>query len=148
MNPPEMETVAPLTKFVPVIVNVVDVPLATTFWLLDVGNVIVGPAFTVKQPVQVPVPWSGLVTVTSRAAPVGAPAETEMFAVSWVAETNVVEFTVIPVPENVAFAPFTNPVPVTVMFWLVAPCPLEPGLAEVTVGPPFTVKQPAQVPVP
>jgi hypothetical protein len=111
-------------------------------------EVTVGPAFTVKQPVQVAVPWSGLVTVTSRAVPVGAPAETEMFAVSWVEDTTVVEFTVIPVPEKLTFVPLANPVPVTVMFWLVAPCPLEPGLAEVTVGPPFTVKQPVQVPVP
>ena len=53
--------------------------------------------------------------MTSR-APVEALAETEMFAVSWVAETNVVEFTVIPVPENVAVAPLTKLVPVTVTF--------------------------------
>ncbi len=44
-----------------------------------------------------------------------------MLAVSEVALPNVVELTVIPVPEKVAAAPVTNPVPVIVMFWLVAP---------------------------
>ncbi len=38
-----------------------------------------------------------------------------------VAFPNVVELTVIPVPEKVAAAPETNPVPVIVMVWLVAP---------------------------
>ena len=46
-----------------------------------------------------------------------------MFAVSDVALTNVVEFTVIPAPENelASAAPLSNPVPVIVTFWLVAP---------------------------
>ncbi len=72
---------------------------------------------TVKHPVQVPFPASGFVTVTSLALTV-APAAIVMFAVTCVAETNVVEFTVIPVPEKVAAspAPVTNPVPFTVMF--------------------------------
>ena len=67
-----------------------------------------------------PLPASGLVTVTLL-APVAAPEDTVTLAVSEVAETNVVEFTVIPVPENAALAPLTKPVPVIVTFWLVAP---------------------------
>jgi hypothetical protein len=102
---------------------------------------------TVKHPVQVPTPASGLVTRTSP-APVVAPAKTVTLAVSWVADTNVVEFTVMPEAENVAAAPETNPVPLTVMLWLVAPRPLELGLADVTVGLAFTVKQVEHVPVP
>ena len=46
----------------------------------------------------------------------------EILAVSCVALTNVVELTVIPVPENAAVAPVSKPVPVMVMVWLVAPC--------------------------
>ena len=45
----------------------------------------------------------------------------------------------MPVPLNATVAPFTKPVPVIVMFWLVAPCPLELGDVEVTVGPALTV---------
>ena len=44
-----------------------------------------------------------------------------MLAVSEVALPKVVELTVIPVPEKVVAAPETNPVPVIVMVWLVAP---------------------------
>ena len=68
-----------------------------------------------KQPPHEPLPASGLVTVTLP-APVAAPEDTVTLAVSEVAETNVVEFTVIPVPENAALAPLTNPVPVIVTF--------------------------------
>jgi hypothetical protein len=77
---------------------------------------------TVKQLAHVALPASGFVTVTLR-APVVAPAATVMFAVTCVAETKVVEFTVMPVPEKVAARPppLTNPVPFTVTFWLVAP---------------------------
>ena len=53
--------------------------------------------------------------------PVVALPEIVMFAVSDVELTNVVEFTVIPVPENATVAPETKPVPVIVTFWLVAP---------------------------
>ncbi len=80
----------------------------------------VGAAFTVKQFVHEPLPASGLVTVTFP-APVVAPAETVMLAVSEVEETNVVEFTVIPDPEKADVAPLTNPVPVIVMDWLEVP---------------------------
>jgi hypothetical protein len=81
-----------------------------------------------------------LVTRTSP-APVVAPAETVTFAVSWVADTNVVEFTVMPEAENVAAAPETNKVPLTVMLWLEAFRPREVGEVDVTVGFAFTVKQ-------
>jgi hypothetical protein len=80
----------------------------------------VGLAFTVKQLLHEPLPASGLVTVTFP-APVVAPAETVMLAVSEVDEAKVVEFTVMPLPENVTPAPLTKPVPVIVMFWLLAP---------------------------
>ena len=80
----------------------------------------VGAAFTVKTLVPVAFPASGLVTVTLP-APVVAVAATAMLAVSEVALTKVVELTVIPAAEKVAAAPLTKPVPVTVMFWLVAP---------------------------
>jgi hypothetical protein len=80
----------------------------------------VGAAFTVKQFVHEPLPASGLVTVTLP-APVVAPAETVMLAVTEVEDTKVVEFTVIPDPENVAAAPLTNPVPVIVIDWLEVP---------------------------
>ncbi len=80
----------------------------------------VGPVFTVKQLLHEPFPASGLVTVTFP-APVVAPAETVMLAVSEVEDTKVVEFTVIPDPEKADVAPEANPVPVIVMFWLLAP---------------------------
>src|SRR5437764_8659851 len=87
---------------------------------------------------------SGLVTVTSR-TPDAALAATVMLAVSDVEVLKVVELTVMPVPENVAVAPFTNPVPAMVMLWLVAPWPRELGLVEVTVGAASTVKIPVPV---
>ncbi len=70
---------------------------------------------TVKHPVHVAFPASGFVTVTSLALTV-APAAIVIFAVTCVAETNVVELTVMPVPEKVAArpAPVTKPVPFTV----------------------------------
>jgi hypothetical protein len=71
---------------------------------------------TVKHPVHVAgVPPPGFVTVTFR-APAGAAEAMSTLTVNVVAETNVVEFTVIPEPENVATAPLRNPVPVTVRF--------------------------------
>jgi hypothetical protein len=104
---------APLAKPVPEIV---------TFWLvaprpLELGlvEVTVGGAFTVKHPVHDPVSRSGFVTVMFREPVVAFPA-TVMLAVSWVAETNVVELTVMPVPENDVVAPDWKPVPVIVTF--------------------------------
>jgi hypothetical protein len=70
-----------------------------------------------------------------------------MLAVNEVELTNVVEFTVIPVPENETAnpEPLSKLVPVIVMFWLVAPWPRELGLVDVTVGPAFTVNAPVAV---
>jgi hypothetical protein len=102
---------------------------------------------TVKHPLHEPVPASALVTVTSR-APVVAPAAMVMLAVTWVALLNVVELTVMPVPEKDAFAPLTKLVPVIAMLWLVAPCGRELGLVEDTVGPALTVKHPVHDPTP
>jgi hypothetical protein len=92
-------------------------PLSPELGLVEVT---VGAALTVNTFVPVPAPASGLVTVTLR-VPVVAPDAIVMFAVSDVALTNVVELTVIPVPENDADAPLTKPVPVIVTLWLVAP---------------------------
>ena len=102
---------------------------------------------TVKTLLPVPVPASGLVTVTLR-APVLAFEAIVMFAVRWPESTKLVELTVMPVPENAALAPLTKPVPVIVMFWLLAPCPRELGLVELTVGPALTVKTLVPVPAP
>ncbi len=142
---PENVAAAPDTNPVPVIVmSWLVAPCPRDAGLVDVT---VGAALTVNTLVPVPVPASGFVTVTSR-APVAAPAETVMLAVSEVALTNVVELTVIPVPENAAVAPETKPVPVIVMFWLVAPWARELGLVEETVGPLLTVKTLEPVPTP
>jgi hypothetical protein len=91
-------------------------------WPRELGLVdeTVGPTFTVKQLAHEPFPASGFVTVRLLVPVVAFPA-TVMLAVSEVAETNVVEFTVIPVPEKEAEAPLTKFVPVTVMSWLAAP---------------------------
>jgi hypothetical protein len=103
-----------------------------------------GPALTVNTLVPAPTPPSGLVTLTFP-APVAALPLIEMLAVSELALTKVVELTVIPVAENDTLAPFTNPVPVIVMFWLLAPCPRELGLVDVTVGAALTVNAPVPV---
>ncbi len=100
-----------------------------------------------KTPVPVPTPASGLVTVTLL-APVVAEPEMVMLAVSEVALTKVVELTVMPVPEKVAAAPETNPVPVIVTFWPVAPSLSEDGVVEATVGAALIVKTLVPVPTP
>ena len=101
---------------------------------------------TVKQLVQLAEPPSEFVTVTFPAPSVAAP-EMVTSAVSWVAETKVVEFTVIPLAEKADDAPLAKPVPVIVTFWLVAPRPRELGLVDVTVGGALTVKHPVQEPL-
>ena len=73
------------------------------------------PAFSVT--VALP---SLLFTVTFR-APVPAFAVMVTLTVSEVAELNVVEFTVIPEPENDTAAPDKKFVPVIVKFWFDAP---------------------------
>jgi hypothetical protein len=87
-----------------------------------------------------------LVIVTVRAPVVAFPASV-MLTVSEVALTNVVEFTVMPGPENETASPgpLSKPLPVIVIVWLDAPWPRELGLVEVTVGAAFTVKAPVAV---
>ncbi|HNI36615.1 MAG TPA: hypothetical protein PLV93_14530, partial [Microthrixaceae bacterium] len=97
-----------------------------------------GPAFTVKTEAVV-VPVSGLVTVTLR-EPVVAVVPIVMFARRRVADTKVVEFTVMPVPGNVTAAPFTKWLPSTSTTWLVAPWPRFEGLVLETTGLGLTVK--------
>jgi hypothetical protein len=142
--PAENVAAAPLENPVPEIVM---------FWLAapwprEDGLVeeTVGAETTVKQLAHEPIPASGLVTVTAL-LPVVAFDAIEMVAVSWVLLTNVVEFTVIPLPK-VAVAPLTKFEPFTVMLWLLAPCALEDGLVELTFGPGFTVKQFVHEPLP
>src|SRR4029079_13271801 len=122
-------TAVAATKFVPTIVNVADA-LCAVIGAAEFGEVIVGPVLTVNTPVPVPVPPSGLVTVTLRVPEVALPAIVT-FAVRVVAVTNVVEFTVIPVPENDAASPTpaAKPVPVTVTFPLKL-CPRLAGVVE------------------
>src|SRR6266542_1706936 len=113
MPVPENDTVAPLTKFAPATVP----SPGPAPWEPEDGfiEVVVGPVLTVKHPVHDALPVSVLVTVTSR-APVVAPPAMVMLAVTWVALLKVVELTVMPVPENDAFAPLTKFVPVITMF--------------------------------
>jgi hypothetical protein len=99
---------------------------------------------TVNTPDPVAVLPSPFVRVTFR-TPAAALAATVMLAVKDVELKNVVELTVIPVPENVTVAPEMKPVPVIVTVWLLAPCPRELGLVDVTAGAGFTVNAPVPV---
>ena len=114
----ENPVLAPLWKPVPVIVTLK--LLAPRSPELGPVDVTVGAALTVNTPAPAPTPASGLVIVTLRAPVLAAP-EIVMLAVSWVALTNVVELTAIPVPENTVAAPLTKPVPVIVTLKLLAP---------------------------
>ena len=73
-----------------------------------------------KTAVPVPCRRRDCSTVTSWAS-VGAAPGIVMFAVSVVALDHVVEFTVMPVPENDATAPLTKLAPLMVTFRFVAP---------------------------
>src|SRR4051794_41139692 len=78
----------------------------------------VGSASTVN--VTCPLPLSGLVTVIVR-LPIGAPAAIVMLMSISLGPTNIVLFTLIPVPENVTVAPLTKLLPVITTSLLVAP---------------------------
>ena len=110
-------TVAPLWKAEPLMVTFAFPVFAAVVGVVEVGA---GAALTVKHPVHDPDLPSVFVTVTLR-APVAAATSTETLVDSDVAETNVVELTVIPVPLNETVAPCAKLVPVTVSVWLVAP---------------------------
>ena len=108
---PEKLTDAPLTNPVPLIVTPCVPPLSPA---LGVTDSTLGRALTVKPAASEPTPSSGFLTVTVRAS-AGALGETVMPTVNSVEFFTVFELTVMPVPENVAVAPLTNPVPLTVM---------------------------------
>jgi hypothetical protein len=136
----ENEAVAPSAKPVP---DTVSVWLAADCPRLDgVGAATVGPTLTVKQPVQVKACESVFVTVTSR-APGVAPAATDTSTVACVVDTNDVECTVIPPPENENTKPRAKLEPVIVNVCDDAPCPRENGDTDDNTGSlPATWKQP------
>src|SRR6202035_5844870 len=101
-----METVPPATKFDPEIVTVVVDPGATD----GAALVTLGAGSTVKHPVHVAFPPSGLVTVTFT-TPGVAPEATEMATDRWLESVNDTLFTPTPPPENDTLAPEANPVP-------------------------------------
>lgn len=130
MPVPEKEAAAPETKLVPVMVTSwFAEPRARALGLVEdtVGAGAVDPTVvTLKHPAQVPDSpgrrgsAEGLSTLTSR-APGGASEATEMFAFSEVVLSNVVELTVMPLPENDALAPGWKLVPAMVTSRLVDP---------------------------
>jgi hypothetical protein len=144
---PEAENVAEAPLMNPVPVRVMAWFVAPRPLDEGLADVTTGAGSTVKHPVHVPTPASGLVTTTSP-APVVAVGEMVTLAVSWVDDTKVVELTVTPVAENEADAPETKPLPLIVMLWFAALRPRELGAADVSVGLAVTVKQPAHVPTP
>jgi hypothetical protein len=114
----ENVTAAPETNPLPVIATLSeDAPRSPELGAAEVTD---GPPLIVKTPMPVPVPPSGLVTVTLP-APVVALLAIVMLALIDVALLKVVELTVIPEAENATVAPETKPVPVIVMLWLINP---------------------------
>ena len=134
-------TVIPVPENVAVAPDWKPVPATTRFWLTapcpreaGVTDVTVGGVTTVKPPVRLLAPLSGLVTVTSRRPTVAVEATVTLTS-NCVELTNVAVLTEIPVPENVTAAPLTKLVPVTVTVWTAAPAPIADGDRLVTVGP-------------
>ena len=117
---PENDTAAPDKKFVPVIVKCsFDVPRLCELGLTEVT---VGAPFTVNPAFSVtPLRRCRCCPRSRHGRRWWHPSVRVTLTVSWVDELNVVEFTVIPVPENDTAAPDTNPVPVIVKFWFDAP---------------------------
>jgi hypothetical protein len=135
----EKAAVAPVAKPVPVIVTLLlTEPRGSAAGVIAVT--VRGPV-TLKTPVPNAAAPPGSVTVTLR-APTAAVAAMVMLAVTLVALTNVVEFTVMPLPENTVVAPVAKPVPVMVTFWAVVPWASDAGLTAVIVPDPVTVKRP------
>jgi hypothetical protein len=124
---PLTTTVAPTAKFDPVTTALKFVaPWPTWFGESELAT---GEPFTVNAPVAVTLAPPGLVTVRLR-APSAALLATDTISVSWFALFHVVEFTVTPVPEKAAVAPFRYPPPVTITVAFVAPRPREFGLTD------------------
>ena len=124
-------TVAPVTKPVPVRVNVKAAPL--TVAVAGAIKVSAGPetALMVKDRVaDVPPPGAGLVTVTF-AVPAVAISVAVTAAVNWVALTNVV---VLAAPLNFTTDVDTKPVPFTVKVKAAPPAVALVGEREVSVG--------------
>jgi hypothetical protein len=143
---PENETVAPVTKPVPVIANASFVAPCP----IEIGSteMAVVPASMVRHAEQVPACESVFVTVTSRSVR-AAPPDTERGTMRLVGELTVTVPAVTPVPETVTTAPFAKWVPVRVTSTAEAPRPRALGFALVTVGgEPPTEKQPEHVPLP
>lgn len=92
---------------------------------------------TANRSVPLPVRPSVLVTSTSKPLMLAVD-DTVMFAVNWLELLNVVELTVtppgfvVPVTNHCAFAPFLNPLPLTVTLRLMVPWAAALGLVEVT----------------
>jgi hypothetical protein len=142
---PENATVAPLTKFVPVIVMFEAlVPRPFEFGLMDV---IVGPAVTLNGAVRTTVPPSPFVTVASR-DPSGAVLDTSTLIQTCWDVCRAIQFTLIPVPENATLIPVWKFDPVNENVWFVAPRPIVCGQSRVMVGAAVTVNPFASVPVP
>ena len=120
-------TVIPGPNEVTVAVFRKPVPVKVIVWLAapcprDEGLVLVtvGVAATVKHAVHEP-DWVSVFATVMFRAPGVAFVAMSMFTVSCVEESRVVEFTVIPVPENEAVAPAAKLVPVTTMSSSAAP---------------------------
>jgi hypothetical protein len=137
-------TVGVSAKFEPEIVRTVEPVLATTEGLTLPT---VGPVATVRQPVQVAVPWSVFVRVRLR-PPVVAEELTVTSIVNVVASVTTTFETVTPVPDTTTPTPAAKPDPCSVTDCAVAPWPSAFGVAVVASGLAVTVKQPLQVPDP
>src|SRR5437867_1292410 len=135
---PPNETVAPLWKSLPAIVT--DVPPAVTP-LLGVTELTIGAGATyVKQPVQVPLCVSGLVTTTFT-APAACAVVVPVMLVALTVETASAE------PPNETVAPLWKSLPAIVTDVPPAVTPLL-GVTELTIGAGARyVKQPVQVPL-
>ena len=120
---PPNDTVAPAANPVPATVTDVPPPAAP---LLGVIDVTVGAATYVKQPLQVPLCVSGLVT-TTLTAPEACAVVTPVIDVALTVETVSAD------PPNETVAPVWNPLPATVTD---VPPPAAPllGVTDVTVG--------------
>lgn len=113
--PNDAASAGPLSKLLPVIVMLWFVaPCPRELGLVGLLVLSAGAGLIEKRLFVVTVVWSGLVTVTP-SLPVLAVEAIEMFAVSCVALTNVVELTVMPAKPKETVAPGRKFVPVIVM---------------------------------
>jgi hypothetical protein len=137
------KTVGVSAKLEPEMVSTVEPVLAATVGLMLLTD---GPGATVKQPLQVAVPWSVFVRMRSR-APIAAVELTVTSMVNVDVSVTTTFATVTPVPETTTLTPVTKSDPCRVTEWL-APCPSVSGVADVAKGLAFIVKQLLQDPDP